>query len=113
MIDYGLKNKVALITGANNLWGIGAATALAFAREGAKVVLVYKRVDAPLIPAKPIETALTATTAQTQEMLPPLKHGSRPLAQITSFWKVTFQTRMQSRKSTQALWRSTVAWMSS
>ena len=47
MVDYGLKNKVALITGANNPWGIGAATALAFAREGVKVVLVYKRVDRP------------------------------------------------------------------
>ena len=43
MVDYGLKDKVALITGANNPWGIGAATALAFAREGAKVVLVYKK----------------------------------------------------------------------
>ena len=43
MVDYGLKNKVALITGANNPWGIGAATALAFAREGAKVALVYKK----------------------------------------------------------------------
>ena len=32
MIDYGLKNKVALITGANNPWRIGATTALAFAR---------------------------------------------------------------------------------
>ena len=47
MIDYGLKNKVALITGANNPWGIGAATAVAFAREGAKVVLVYKKVGRP------------------------------------------------------------------
>ena len=44
MIDYGLKDKVAIITGANNPWGIGATTALAFAREGAKVVLVYKKV---------------------------------------------------------------------
>ena len=44
MVDYGLKNKVALITGANNPQGIGAATALAFAREGAKVVLVYKKI---------------------------------------------------------------------
>ena len=44
MVDYGLKDKVALITGANNPQGIGAATALAFAREGAKVVLVYKKV---------------------------------------------------------------------
>ena len=47
MIDYGLKNKVALITGANNPWGIGATTAMAFAREGAKVVLVYRKVDRP------------------------------------------------------------------
>ena len=47
MIDYGLKDRVALITGANNPWGIGATTALAFAREGAKAVLVYKRVDRP------------------------------------------------------------------
>ena len=47
MIDYGLKDRVALITGANNPWGIGATTALAFAREGAKVVLVYKRVNRP------------------------------------------------------------------
>ena len=44
MMDYGLKDKVALITGANNPEGIGATTALAFAREGAKVVLVYKRI---------------------------------------------------------------------
>ena len=44
MIDYGLKNKVAIITGANNPQGIGATTALAFAREGAKVVLVYKKI---------------------------------------------------------------------
>ena len=43
MIDYGLKDKVAIITGANNPQGIGATTALAFAREGAKVVLIYKK----------------------------------------------------------------------
>ena len=47
MIDYGLKNKVAVITGANNPQGIGATTALAFAREGAKVVLVYKKISRP------------------------------------------------------------------
>ena len=44
MVDYGLKGRVALITGANNPQGIGAATAYAFAREGANVVLVYKRI---------------------------------------------------------------------
>ena len=47
MVDYGLKNKVALITGTNNPRGIGAATALAFAREGAKAALVYKKVFRP------------------------------------------------------------------
>ena len=47
MIDYGLKNKVVLITGANNPQGIGATTALAFAREGAKLALVYKRIPRP------------------------------------------------------------------
>lgn len=41
MIDPGLTGKVVLITGANNPEGIGAATALAFARQGAKVFLAY------------------------------------------------------------------------
>ena len=45
MVDYGLKDRIAIITGANNPWGIGAATALAFAREGAKVVLIYKKIS--------------------------------------------------------------------
>lgn len=43
MINYGLKDRVVIITGANNPWGIDATTALAFAREGAKVVLIYKK----------------------------------------------------------------------
>ena len=47
MIDYGLKGRIVLITGVNNPQGIGATTALAFAREGAKLVLVYKKVDRP------------------------------------------------------------------
>ena len=47
MISYKLQDKVAIVTGANNPQGIGATTALAFAREGAKVVLVYKKIDRP------------------------------------------------------------------
>ena len=47
MVDYGLKDRVVIITGANNPWGIGATTAFAFAREEAKVVLIYKKVDRP------------------------------------------------------------------
>jgi len=46
-LDYGLQDRVALITGANNPQGIGATTALAFARQGAKVALVYKRMPRP------------------------------------------------------------------
>ena len=44
MINYGFKDQVALITGAHNPQGIGATTALAFAREGARVALVYKKI---------------------------------------------------------------------
>lgn len=45
MIDYGIKDRVAIITGANNPQGIGATTAMALALEGAKVVLVYKKIE--------------------------------------------------------------------
>ena len=52
MVNYGLQDRVALITGANNPQGIGAATALAFAREGARVVLVYKKLPRAFDTAK-------------------------------------------------------------
>ena len=52
MVNYGLCGKVALVTGANNPWGIGATTALAFAREGAKVILVYKKIEREFDAAK-------------------------------------------------------------
>ena len=52
MINYGLKDRVVIITGANNPQGIGATTALAFAREGAKVVLVYQKVNRLFDPGK-------------------------------------------------------------
>ena len=43
MIDPGLKDKVALITGGNNPFGIGAAIARGFASNGAKVFIHYLR----------------------------------------------------------------------
>ena len=43
-MDLGLKSKVALITGVSNPQGIGAATTLAFAHEGVRLVLVYKKI---------------------------------------------------------------------
>ena len=44
VVDYGLKDRVVIVTGANNPWGIGATTAVLFAREGSKVVLVYNKI---------------------------------------------------------------------
>ncbi|MDR1124289.1 MAG: SDR family oxidoreductase [Elusimicrobiota bacterium] len=43
-MDLGLQSKIAIITGVNNPQGIGAATALAFAREGVSLALVYKKI---------------------------------------------------------------------
>jgi len=43
MIDPGLRGRCVLVTGANNPLGIGAATAVAFARLDARVFLHYHR----------------------------------------------------------------------
>ena len=43
MIDTGLKEKVVLITGANNPYGIGAGVARAFVAQGSRVFLHYFR----------------------------------------------------------------------
>ena len=71
MIDPGLSNKVVLITGANNPQGIGAATARAFARQGAKVFITYFRLS-------PDAYGITPQQAQNaNEPGDPLYHGLR------------------------------------
>ncbi len=56
MIDPGLQNKVVLVTGANNPFGIGAAIAEAFAAQGACVFITYLR-------SRPEEFGIDAATA--------------------------------------------------
>lgn len=52
-----LKDRVVLITGANNPYGIGAATARAFVRQGARVVISYLRLDPERFGMRPEEIA--------------------------------------------------------
>lgn len=59
MIITGLKDKVVIVTGANH--GIGAATAIAFAQEGAKVFINYLR-QSPELYGETKENADRATT---------------------------------------------------
>ena len=59
MVDYGLNDKVVLVTGTNNPQGIGAAIACAFAEQGAKVALVYKKMDLPYDEKKQLGIHLT------------------------------------------------------
>ena len=61
MIDPGIENKIVLITGANNPFGIGAGTARAFAIQGAKVFLTYLR-ESPKMYGVSEEEAKKATT---------------------------------------------------
>jgi 3-oxoacyl-[acyl-carrier protein] reductase len=58
MIDTGLKDKVVIVTGANH--GVGAAAALAFAKEGAKVFINYLR-QSPELYGETEESAKRAT----------------------------------------------------
>ena len=53
MLDPGLKEKVVLVTGANNPYGIGAAVARAFAAQGARLFLHYFRQVDRKIPDAP------------------------------------------------------------
>jgi 3-oxoacyl-[acyl-carrier protein] reductase len=47
MIDPELNNRVAMVTGGNNPLGIGAATARAFAAQGAALFIHFLRQPVP------------------------------------------------------------------
>lgn len=57
MIDTGLEDKVVCITGGNNPLGIGAATARAFAAQGASVFVHYYRQRENLLAGEVPESA--------------------------------------------------------
>jgi 3-oxoacyl-[acyl-carrier protein] reductase len=57
MIDPGLKDKVVLITGANNPYGIGAGVARAFAAQGARLFLHYLRLPDTIPASNETESA--------------------------------------------------------
>src|SRR5262245_22744201 len=58
MLDVRLNNRVAIVTGANNPYGIGAATARAFAAQGASVFLHFWRGNMPGDPGAADNSAL-------------------------------------------------------
>ena len=67
-----MKDKVILITGA--LTGIGRATALAFAREGAHIVVSGRRDEA----GNALATELRALGVEAEYICEP-RRGSRPI----------------------------------
>ena len=93
MIDYGLKDKVALITGTNNPWGIGATTARAFAREGAKVVLVYKRVDRPYDASRTDRHGVDRYYASNAGDASAVEEKLKDMNADFSCWRAIFQAR--------------------
>lgn len=52
MIDTGLKNRVVIVTGANNPYGIGAGVAEALAAQGARIFLHYFRSQTLSLPSE-------------------------------------------------------------
>jgi 3-oxoacyl-[acyl-carrier protein] reductase len=77
-MDTGLNNKVVLITGADNPQGIGAATARAFAREGARVFVTSFGASADAlvdeISRQGGQIAATAVDLSRPETIEPLFH---------------------------------------
>lgn len=71
MVDLGLRGRVALVTGANNPDGIGAAVARALSREGVRVVIHGFRTGPvpPRIPAEPGPARQVALRAASPEAL--------------------------------------------
>jgi 3-oxoacyl-[acyl-carrier protein] reductase len=57
-MDLGLKNKVVIVSGASQ--GLGFATALSFAREGAKVAICSRKKERIETAADKIRSQLSA-----------------------------------------------------
>lgn len=100
MVTYGLEGRVAIITGANNPWGIGAAAAFAFAREGAKVALVYKKIDRPFDPGKMDRNGVDRYYGANAGSADAVERKLREMGAAAWCWKATFPTSRRSKRFT-------------
>jgi 3-oxoacyl-[acyl-carrier protein] reductase len=80
-MDLGLKGKVAIVTGGSD--GIGAATARAFAREGAKVAICARREE----PLRAVESEIRAAGGECLAMTADVRRA----ADVESFIKATHE----------------------
>ena len=88
MINPGLNDKVILITGGNNPHGIGAATAMAFAAQGAHVfVHFYRSRDVPTSAEEPSGPGPAFFNFQQTKTAAEVLHALRPYGVRTAAWE--------------------------
>lgn len=112
MIDPGLAGKIALITGANNPFGIGAAIALALAQQGVAIFMTAHRespTDSGIEPTPAITASepgeafyrarnadpLEAISAQVRECGAQVTHAERDLSDPTAAASLFFSAEQE------------------
>ncbi|MFD2354826.1 SDR family NAD(P)-dependent oxidoreductase [Nonomuraea ferruginea] len=94
-MDTGLRERVVLVTGGSS--GIGAATAVAFAREGAKVAITYRKGEEA---ARAVAAAITEAGGEpfvTPMDLEDLPSARRAVDAVLARWGAGGRARGQRR----------------